>query len=74
MKKIILDCEYIQCDLRGHFELELDNKEFETFQTLSKKEQLSWIRDGELIVDMNSYSVNDYKTQKNFIVLDNETN
>ena len=73
MKKIILDCEYVQGYLRGgHFELKLNNKDYKTFQNLSKEDQVSWIEDGELIID--SYSVDDYKTQKDFIVLDNETN
>ena len=73
MKKIILDCEYVQGYLRGgHFELELNNKDYKTFQNLSKEDQLDWIKDGKLIID--SYSVDDYETQKDFIVLDNETN
>lgn len=73
MKKIILDCEYVQGYLRrGHFELELNNKDYKTFQSLPKEDQLDWIKDGKLIID--SYSVDDYETQKNFIVLDNKTN
>lgn len=73
MKKIILNCDYVQGYLRyGHFELELDNEDFKKFQSLSKEEQLDWIKDGNLIID--SYSVDDYETQKDFIVLDNETN
>lgn len=73
MKKIILNCDYVQGYLRnGHFELELDNEDFKKFQSLSKEEQLDWIKDGKLIID--SYSVDDYETLKNFEVLDNETN
>lgn len=73
MKKIKLNCKYVQGYLRnGHFELELDNEDFKEFQSLSKEEQLDWIKDGKLIID--SYSVDDYETLKNFEVLNNETN
>ena len=36
----------------------LNNKDYKTFQNLSKEDQVSWIEDGELIID--SYSVDDY--------------
>lgn len=65
MVKIRLNCEYVQGYLRsGHFELELDDKEYEEFKKLSKEEQLDWIKEGELIID--SYRVNDYETKDEF--------
>lgn len=70
MKKIVLNCEYIQGHLRyGHFELELNDKDYKEFKALSKKEQLEQIKsDGNLIID--SYRVDDYKTEKDFKVIE----
>ena len=68
MKKIILNCNYVQGYLRyGHFELELDDKDYKEFKALSKEEQLEQIKsDGDLIID--SYRVEDYETEKDFKV------
>lgn len=72
MKKVVLDCERVQGYLRGgYFELGLSDKEYEIFKSQSKEEQLDWITDcGNLVV--NSYSVDDYKTEKEFRVSDIE--
>lgn len=68
MKKIVLNCDYVQGYLRyGHFELELDDKDYKEFKALSKEEQLEQIKsDGNLIID--SYRVDDYETEKDFKV------
>ena len=51
----------------GHFELELDDKDYKKFKALSKEEQLKQIKsDGDLIID--SYRVEDYETEKDFKV------
>ena len=70
MKKIVLNCDYVQGHLRyGHFELELDDNDYKEFKTLSKKEQLEQIKsDGNLIID--SYRVEDYETEKDFEVIE----
>lgn len=68
MKKIVLNCDYVQGYLRyGHFELELDDKDYKEFKALSKEEQLELIKfDGDLIID--SYRVDDYETEGDFKV------
>lgn len=68
MKKIVLNCDYVQGNLRyGHFELELDDNDYKEFKTLSKEEQLEQIKsDGDLIID--SYRVDDYETDGDFKV------
>ena len=68
MKRIVLKCDYVQGHLRhGHFELELDDKDYKEFEALSKEEQLEQIKsDGDLIID--SYKVDDYETKKDFEV------
>ena len=68
MKKIVLNCDYVQGHLRyGHFELKLDDNDYKEFKALSKKEQLEQIKsDGDLIID--SYRVEDYETEGDFEV------
>ena len=68
MKKIILNCEYVQGYLRyGHFELELNDNDYKEFKALSKEEQLEQIKfNGDLIID--SYRVDDYETEEDFKV------
>lgn len=70
MKKIVLNCDYVQGYLRyGHFELKLDDNDYKEFKALSKKEQLEQIKsDGDLIID--SYRVEDYETEKDFKVIE----
>ena len=70
MKKIKLNCNYVQGYLRyGHFELELDDNDYKEFEALSKEEQLEQIEsDGNLIID--SYRVDDYETEKDFKVIE----
>ena len=70
MKKIVLNCDYVQGYLRyGHFELELDDKDYKEFKALSKEEQLEQIKSGgDLIID--SYRVDDYETEKDFKVIE----
>ena len=70
MKKIILNCNYVQGYLiYGHFELELDDKDYKEFKALSKEKQLEQIEsDGDLIID--SYRVDDYETEKDFKVIE----
>ena len=70
MKKIVLNCDYIQGHLRyGHFELELNDKDYKEFKALSKEEQLEQIKFyGDLIVD--SYIVDDYETEGDFKVIE----
>lgn len=52
--------DYVSGHLRyGHFEMTLDDEEFEAFKALSKKEQINLLRNGgELIVD--DWEVDDY--------------
>lgn len=58
-KTIIANIDYIVGHLRyGHFELNLTDKEYSKFISLSKEEQEDWVRDGELIID--DYELDDY--------------
>lgn len=70
MKKIVLNCDYVQGYLRyGHFELKLDDKDYKEFKALSKEEQLEQIKsNGDLIID--SYRVDDYETEGDFKVIE----
>lgn len=70
MKRITLDCEYVQGFLRGsHFELVLTEKQYEEFNKLPKDEQIDYIKDcGDLKID--SYKVEDYETASEFEVSD----
>lgn len=53
MNIITAELDYVAGHLRyGHIELELDDKQFEEFKSLSEKEQKEWLKDeGELIID-----------------------
>lgn len=57
--KIVADIDYVQGYLRyGHYELILNDEEFEKFKSLSENDQEEEIRDnGNLMID--SYSVDD---------------
>lgn len=69
MKKIILNCEYVQGFLRnGHLELDLSDEDYEKFKSLSKEEQLEWAKEGDMHID--SYRVEDYMTEDHFDVID----
>lgn len=69
MKKILLNCEYVQGYLRnGHLELELNDTDYEKFQSLPKEEQLEWIKEGNMYID--SYRVEDYMMKDHFDVID----
>ena len=69
MKRIVLNCEYVQGHLRGgHLELELDDTDYEKFQSLPKEEQLEWAKEGDMHID--SYRVEDYMTEDHFDVID----
>ena len=69
-EKIVLNCDYVQCHLRyGHFELELDDKNYKEFKALPKEKQLEQIKsDGDLIID--SYRIDDYETEGDFKVIE----
>lgn len=46
MHTIFGDLDYVQGYLRiGHLEMELNDKDFEKFKSLSLKEQKEWLRD-----------------------------
>lgn len=70
MKNINLNCEYVQGYLKsGHFELDLNDEDYQKFLSLPKEEQLDWIKDcGKLIID--NYSVDDYQVEKDFTIND----
>lgn len=57
MHTIYGDLDYVQGYLRtGHLEMELNNKGFEKFKSLSLKEQKEWLRDEGRV---NDFSVDD---------------
>lgn len=59
MHTIYGDLDYVQGFLRdGHFEMELNDKDFEKFKSLSLKEQKEWLRD-EGSVEVDDFSVDD---------------
>lgn len=68
-KLITADCDWIQGYLRyGHWELTLEDDEYEKFKSLSEKEQIEWIEDaGNLEVD--SYEINDCANATNIQVI-----
>lgn len=70
MKKVVLNCEYVQGFLKGgHFELELNDEDFEKFKSLSKEKQCEWVReDGDIIID--SFRVEDYMTENHCDFID----
>lgn len=69
MKRIVLNCEYVQGFLRnGHIELDLSDGDYEKFKSLSKEEQLEWAKEGDMHID--SYRVEDYMTEDHFDVID----
>lgn len=69
MKRIVLNCEYVQGFLRdGHLELDLSDEDYEKFKSLSKEEQLEWAKEGDMHID--SYRVEDYMTEDHFDVID----
>jgi hypothetical protein len=50
--KIIADVDYVTGHLRyGHWELELSDKEYEEYKNLSEEDKVSWIEDGNFIID-----------------------
>lgn len=59
MHTIFGDLDYVQGYLRmGHLEMELNDKDFEKFKSLSLKEQKEWLRD-EGHVEVDDFSVDD---------------
>ena len=59
--KIIADVDYVVGHLRyGHWELELNDKEYNEYKNLSKEDKISWIKDGNFIID--SYRIDDIGT------------
>jgi hypothetical protein len=57
MHTIYGDLDYVQGYLRtGHLEMELNDKDFEKFKSLSLKEQKEWLRDEGRV---NDFSVDD---------------
>jgi hypothetical protein len=51
--KIIADVDYVTGHLRdGHWELELDDEDYNKYKNLSEEDKISWIEDdGDFIVD-----------------------
>lgn len=69
MKRIVLNCDYVQGYLRdGHLELDLSDEDYEKFKSLSEEEQLEWAKEGDMRID--SYRVEDYMTEDHFDVID----
>ena len=59
MHTIFGDLDYVQGYLRMcHLEMELNDKDFEKFKSLSLKEQKEWLRD-EGSVEVDDFSVDD---------------
>jgi hypothetical protein len=59
--KIIADVDYVTGHLRyGHWELELSDKDYNEYKNLSEEDKISWIEDGNFIVD--DYEVDDIGT------------
>ena len=50
--KIIADVDYVIGHLRdGHYELNLNDEEYNEYKNLSEEDKISWIEDGNFIVD-----------------------
>lgn len=50
--KIIADVDYVTGHLRsGHWELELDDEDYNEYKNLSEEDKISWIEDGDFIID-----------------------
>lgn len=59
--KIVADVDYVCGHLRyGHYELELNDQEYKEYKSLSEEDKISWIEDGEFIVD--DYEIDDIGT------------
>lgn len=59
MHTIFGDLDYVQGYLRiGHLEMELNDKDFEKFKSLSLKGQKEWLQD-EGHVEVDDFSVDD---------------
>ena len=59
MHTIYGDLDYVQGYLRtGHLEMELNDKDFEKFKSLSLKEQKEWLED-EGCLEIDSYRIED---------------
>lgn len=59
MHTICGELEYVQGFLReGHFEMELNDGDFEKFKSLSLKEQKEWLED-EGCLEIDSYRIED---------------
>lgn len=59
MHTICGELEYVQGFLRdGHFEMELNDEDFEKFKSLSLKEQKEWLED-EGCLEIDSYRIED---------------
>ena len=59
MHTIYGDLDYVQGYLRtGHLEMELNDKDFEKFKSLSLKEQEEWLKDEGYTV-LDDYAVDD---------------
>lgn len=59
MHTICGELDYVQGHLRyGYLEMELNDKDFEKFKSLSLKEQKEWLRD-EGSVEVDDFSVDD---------------
>ena len=50
--KIIADVDYVTGHLRaGHWELKLNDEDYNEYKNLSEIDKISWIEDGDFIVD-----------------------
>ena len=56
--KIIADVDYVCGYLRyGHWELELNDEDYNEYKNLSEEDKISWIEDGNFIID--DYRIDD---------------
>lgn len=50
--KIIADVDYVTGHLRsGHWELKLNDEDYNEYKNLSEEDKISWIKDGDFIID-----------------------